>query len=65
MYAHLLVPTDGSKLSDKAVTHAISLAQALHAKISFSMRRPTIRCRPTRMASSTSRCRSASTPGWR
>ena len=35
MYAHLLVPTDGAKLSDKAVTHAISLAQALHAKITF------------------------------
>ena len=35
MYAHLLVPTDGSKLSDKAVMHAIALAQALHAKISF------------------------------
>ena len=35
MYTHLLVPTDGSKLSDKAVTHAVSLAQAMHAKISF------------------------------
>jgi nucleotide-binding universal stress UspA family protein len=35
MYAHLLVPTDGSKLSDKAVTHAIALAQGLNAKISF------------------------------
>jgi nucleotide-binding universal stress UspA family protein len=35
MYSHLLVPTDGSKLSDKAVTQAIALAQALHAKISF------------------------------
>ena len=35
MYSHLLVPTDGSKLSDKAVAHAISLAQALHAKVSF------------------------------
>jgi len=35
MYTHLLVPTDGSKLSEKAVTHAIALAQALHAKISF------------------------------
>src|SRR5260221_12194873 len=35
MYSHMLVPTDGSKLSDRAVTHAIALAQALHAKISF------------------------------
>ncbi len=29
MYKNLLVATDGSKLSDKAVAHAISLAQAL------------------------------------
>ena len=35
MYANLLVPTDGSKLSDKAVTHAIALAQALQAKVTF------------------------------
>jgi nucleotide-binding universal stress UspA family protein len=33
MYSNLLVPTDGSKLSDKAVTQAIALAQALKAKI--------------------------------
>ena len=29
MYKNLLVATDGSKLSDKAVTHAIALAQAV------------------------------------
>ena len=33
MYTNLLVPTDGSALSDKAVTHAIGLAQALKARI--------------------------------
>jgi nucleotide-binding universal stress UspA family protein len=33
MYKHILVATDGSKLSQKAVTHAIGLAQALGAKI--------------------------------
>jgi nucleotide-binding universal stress UspA family protein len=33
MYRHLLVATDGSKLSAKAVTHAIGLAQALGAKL--------------------------------
>ena len=33
MYSNLLVPTDGSKLSDKAVGQAIALAQALKAKI--------------------------------
>jgi nucleotide-binding universal stress UspA family protein len=35
MYTNLLVPTDGSKLSDKAVAHAIALAQALRAKVTF------------------------------
>jgi nucleotide-binding universal stress UspA family protein len=33
MYSNLLVPTDGSPLSDKAVAQAIALAQALKAKI--------------------------------
>ena len=35
MYKHLLVPTDGSKLSDKAVVQAIDLAKALDARITF------------------------------
>ena len=35
MYGHLLVPTDGSKLSDKAIAQAIELAQALKARITF------------------------------
>ena len=35
MYKHLLVPTDGSKLSDKAVAQAIALAKALGAEITF------------------------------
>jgi nucleotide-binding universal stress UspA family protein len=33
MYKNLLVATDGSKLSDKAVAHAISLAQVLGASL--------------------------------
>ncbi|MEP7329660.1 MAG: universal stress protein [Betaproteobacteria bacterium] len=33
MYKHLLIPTDGSKLSDKAVTHALGLAEALGARV--------------------------------
>jgi nucleotide-binding universal stress UspA family protein len=33
MYKHLLLATDGSKLSAKAVTHAIALAQILDAKL--------------------------------
>ena len=33
MYKHVLVPTDGSKLSDKAVAHALDLAQAIGARV--------------------------------
>jgi len=33
MYRHMLVATDGSKLSGKAVAQAIELAQALSAKL--------------------------------
>ena len=33
MYKNILVATDGSKLSEKAVTHAIGLAQAVGAKM--------------------------------
>ena len=35
MYTHLLVPTDGSKLSDKAIAQAIDLAKLSNAKITF------------------------------
>jgi nucleotide-binding universal stress UspA family protein len=35
MYAHFLVPTDGSKLSDKAVAHAIALAKSTQARITI------------------------------
>ena len=33
MFKHILLPTDGSKLSDKAVKQAIEVAKALGAKI--------------------------------
>ncbi len=33
MYKHLLVATDGSKLSEKALTHAIALARAVGANL--------------------------------
>jgi len=33
MYANILVPTDGSRLSDKAVRHAVMLAQAGGGKL--------------------------------
>jgi len=33
MYRHILVPTDGSPLSEKAVTQAMALAKSLGAKV--------------------------------
>ena len=35
MYKHILVPTDGSKLSDKAIKEAGKLASALGAKVTL------------------------------
>lgn len=35
MYKHILVPTDGSELSDKAIREAVALAQALRARITL------------------------------
>ena len=35
MYAHILVPTDGSKLSEKAIAQGIELAKALQSRITF------------------------------
>lgn len=35
MYSNLLIPTDGSKLSDKAIAQGVTLAKALKAKITF------------------------------
>jgi nucleotide-binding universal stress UspA family protein len=33
MYRHILIPTDGSPFADRAVTHGLSLAKALGAKV--------------------------------
>jgi len=33
MYKHILIPTDGSDLSNKAIEHGLELAKALGAKI--------------------------------
>ena len=35
MYKHILVPTDGSKLSGRAVNEAVTLAQQLGAKVTL------------------------------
>ena len=33
MYRHILIPTDGSELAQKAVSHGLSLAKAVGAKV--------------------------------
>src|SRR6266516_7067698 len=33
MYRHILIPTDGSELAHKAVTHGLSLAKSVGAKV--------------------------------
>ena len=33
MYRHILIPTDGSELAERAVTHGLSLAKFLRAKV--------------------------------
>lgn len=35
MFKHILLPTDGSKLSDRAIIHGINLAKTLGAKITL------------------------------
>lgn len=33
MYKHILIPTDGSRLSNAAVLRGIQLASAIHARV--------------------------------
>ena len=33
MYRHILIPTDGSELAQKAIVHGLSLAKAIGAKV--------------------------------
>jgi nucleotide-binding universal stress UspA family protein len=33
MYKHILIPTDGSELSDKAIEAGIAFAQGMHARV--------------------------------
>lgn len=35
MFKHILLPTDGSKLSDRAVKRGIEFASAIHAKVTM------------------------------
>jgi len=33
MYTHILIPTDGSELSNDAIRHGVALAKAVNAKV--------------------------------
>ena len=41
MYKHILLPTDGSELSDKAIRHGVKLARALKARVTGMTNTPT------------------------
>ena len=46
MFKNILVPTDGSKLSDKAVAHAVALAKSAGAKLTALTVTPVFHMRP-------------------
>ena len=49
MHTHILIPTDGSDLSDEAIQYGTALAKAVHAKVTgvtVSSTHPAVR-RPT------------------
>ncbi len=33
MYKHILIPTDGSSLSEQAIRQGVDLAKSLHARV--------------------------------
>ena len=41
MYRHILIPTDGSELANRAVIHGLSLAKSIGAKITALVVEPT------------------------
>ncbi len=41
MYRHILIPTDGSQLAHHAVTHGLSLAKSVGAKVTVLVVEPT------------------------
>ena len=40
MYKHILIPTDGSKLSEKAIKAGVKLAKAIGARVTGFMATP-------------------------
>jgi nucleotide-binding universal stress UspA family protein len=58
MYTHILIPTDGSELSNNAIRYGVALAKAVNAKVTgitvttpfhvIAMDPETQRCRPER-----------------
>jgi nucleotide-binding universal stress UspA family protein len=54
MYQHILIPTDGSNLAEKAVLHGIALAKEIGAKITAASRSRSTSSRSNRRCSSAS-----------
>lgn len=42
MFRHMLVPTDGSELSERAVAHAVSFAKEVQSRITFFYAEPNV-----------------------
>jgi nucleotide-binding universal stress UspA family protein len=36
MYRHILIPTDGSELSQNAIAHGAALAKSINAKVTIN-----------------------------
>ena len=51
MYTNILIPTDGSELSAKAVQHGVALAKRIGARVTALTALP-----PYRLLTTTSRC---------
>ena len=43
MYRHILIPTDGSELAQKAIVHGLSFAKAVGAKVTTVTVEPSFR----------------------
>jgi nucleotide-binding universal stress UspA family protein len=50
MYKHILIPTDGSELSDRAVRAGIDLAQTVNARVTVFTATPPYRVYPSETA---------------
>lgn len=60
MFRHILIPTDGSALSKKAVTNEVKFAQSIGAKVTGFFAAPPTALSPTRISCPRTTCRPSS-----